>query len=126
MEGVTIVNHPLVQHKLTLMRDKNTPTAHFRQLLREIALLLTYEVTRDLPLTTTTIETPLAKMECADPGGQEAGLRLDPAGPATACSKACSTSSPRPASPISASTASPRRWSRSSITSRRPTTSPSG
>ncbi len=63
MEGVTIVNHPLVQHKLTLMRDKNAPTAHFRQLLREIALLLTYEVTRDLPLTTTTIETPLAKME---------------------------------------------------------------
>jgi uracil phosphoribosyltransferase len=63
MEGVTIVNHPLVQHKLTLMRDKNAPTAHFRQLLREIALLLTYEVTRDLPLTTMTIETPLAKME---------------------------------------------------------------
>ena len=63
MEGVIIVNHPLVQHKLTLMRDKNAPTAHFRQLLREIALLLTYEVTRDLPLTTTTIETPLAKME---------------------------------------------------------------
>ena len=63
MEGVTIVNHPLVQHKLTLMRDKNAPTAHFRQLLREIALLFTYEVTRDLPLTTTTIETPLAKME---------------------------------------------------------------
>ncbi len=63
MEGVTIVNHPLVQHKLTLMRDKNAPTAHFRQLLREIALLLTYEVTRDLPLTTTTIETPLARME---------------------------------------------------------------
>jgi uracil phosphoribosyltransferase len=63
MEGVTIVNHPLVQHKLTLMRDKTTPTAHFRQLLREIALLLTYEVTRDLPLTTKTIETPLAAME---------------------------------------------------------------
>jgi uracil phosphoribosyltransferase len=63
MEGVTIVNHPLVQHKLTLMRDKATPTASFRQLLREIALLLTYEVTRDLPLTTKTIETPLATMQ---------------------------------------------------------------
>ena len=62
MEGVITVNHPLVQHKLTLMRDKNTPTASFRQLLREIALLLTYEVTRDLPLTTRTIETPLATM----------------------------------------------------------------
>ena len=63
MEGVITVDHPLVQHKLTLMRDKSTPTASFRQLLREIALLLTYEVTRDLPLTTKTIETPLAEME---------------------------------------------------------------
>jgi uracil phosphoribosyltransferase len=62
MSGVTLVNHPLVQHKLTLMRDKTTPTAAFRQLLREIALLLTYEVTRDLPLTTKAIETPLGPM----------------------------------------------------------------
>ena len=63
MQGVTVVDHPLVQHKLTLMRDKSTPTASFRQLLREIALLLTYEVTRDLKLTTTRIETPLAAMD---------------------------------------------------------------
>jgi len=63
MQGVTVVNHPLVQHKLTLMRDKTTPTAAFRQLLREIALLLTYEVTRDLALTTKRIETPLAEMD---------------------------------------------------------------
>jgi uracil phosphoribosyltransferase len=63
MQGVTVVNHPLVQHKLTLMRDKTTPTVHFRQLLREIALLLTYEVTRDLPLTTKGIETPLGPMD---------------------------------------------------------------
>jgi uracil phosphoribosyltransferase len=63
MQGVTVVSHPLVQHKLTLMRDKTTPTASFRQLLREIALLLTYEVTRDLKLTTTRIETPLAPMD---------------------------------------------------------------
>ena len=62
MEGLTVVTHPLVQHKLTLMRDKNTSTAGFRQLLREIALLLTYEVTRDLKLTTTAIETPLTPM----------------------------------------------------------------
>ncbi len=79
MEGVTVVDHPLVQHKLTLMRDKTTSTASFRQLLREIALLLTYEVTRDLKLTTRHIETPLAGDGCADPRGQEAGLRLDPA-----------------------------------------------
>jgi uracil phosphoribosyltransferase len=63
MQGVTLVDHPLVQHKLTLMRDKNTSTAGFRQLLREIALLLTYEVTRDLKLTTKHIETPLAPMD---------------------------------------------------------------
>ena len=63
MQGVTVVDHPLVQHKLTLMRDKTTPTAAFRQLLREIALLLTYEVTRDLALTTKRIETPLAEMD---------------------------------------------------------------
>lgn len=62
MEGVTVVKHPLVQHKLTLMRDRHTSTAAFRQLMREIALLLTYEVTRDLKLTTTRIETPLAEM----------------------------------------------------------------
>jgi uracil phosphoribosyltransferase len=63
MQGVHVVDHPLVQHKLTLMRDRTTPTAAFRQLLREIALLLTYEVTRDLKLTTRHIETPLAPME---------------------------------------------------------------
>ena len=60
---VTVVSHPLVQHKLTLMRRKETPSSEFRQLLREIALLLAYEVTRDLPLTTRPIETPLAEMD---------------------------------------------------------------
>ncbi|WP_173935050.1 uracil phosphoribosyltransferase [Chelativorans sp. Marseille-P2723] len=63
MQGITIVDHPLVQHKLTIMRDKNTSTAGFRQLLREISLLLCYEVTRDLELTTRVIETPLTTME---------------------------------------------------------------
>ena len=51
-KNVTHVNHPLIQHKLTLMRDKNTASAVFRQLLREISTLLTYEVLRDIPLTT--------------------------------------------------------------------------
>ena len=59
---ITIVDHPLVQHKLTLMRDKEQPTAYFRQLLRETALLLAYEVTRDLPLETKRIETPIEVM----------------------------------------------------------------
>ncbi len=61
-KNLTIVDHPLVRHKLTLMRRKETPTADFRRLLREISLLLAYEVMRDLPLTMSEIETPLAKM----------------------------------------------------------------
>jgi uracil phosphoribosyltransferase len=61
--NVTVVDHPLVLHKLTLMRDKHTPSAVFRQLLQEISLLLAYEVLRDLPITTQHIETPLAEME---------------------------------------------------------------
>ena len=60
---ITIVDHPLVQHKLTLMRDKEQPTAYFRQLLRETALLLAYEVTRDLPLETKRVETPIEVMD---------------------------------------------------------------
>jgi len=62
MQGVTVVKHPLVQHKLTIMRKKETSTAGFRRLLREISLLLCYEVTRDLELTSVEIETPLTTM----------------------------------------------------------------
>ena len=63
MKGVTVVDHPLVQHKLSIMRKKETSTAGFRRLLREISLLLGYEVTRDLELTTTPIETPMETMD---------------------------------------------------------------
>lgn len=59
MQGVTVVNHPLVQHKLTLMRDKNRSTTNFRQLLNEIGMLIAYEVTRDLPIELVEVETPL-------------------------------------------------------------------
>ena len=62
MEGVTIVKHPLVQHKLTLIRDKSISTKSFRELLKEIGMLLCYEVTRDLPLVDVAIETPMARM----------------------------------------------------------------
>jgi uracil phosphoribosyltransferase len=62
MEGVTIVKHPLVQHKLTLIRDKTISTKSFRELLKEIGMLLCYEVTRDLPLIDVEIETPMARM----------------------------------------------------------------
>ncbi len=63
MAGATVVDHPLVQHKLSIMRDKETSTAGFRRLLREISHLLCYEVTRELELTTRQIETPLTTME---------------------------------------------------------------
>jgi uracil phosphoribosyltransferase len=60
-ENLTIIEHPLVQHKLTLMRRKETPTSSFRQLLREISMLLAYEVTRDLPLQEVSVETPVCR-----------------------------------------------------------------
>lgn len=63
IKGVTVVDHPLVQHKLTLMRKKDTSTKSFRQLLKEIGSLLAYEVTRDLPLEQVEIETPLTAMQ---------------------------------------------------------------
>ncbi|MVA98110.1 uracil phosphoribosyltransferase [Nitratireductor sp. CAU 1489] len=63
MKGVTVIDHPLVQHKLTIMRNKQTSTAGFRRLLREISLLLGYEVTRELELTSTRIDTPLQPMD---------------------------------------------------------------
>ena len=73
-QHLTVVDHPLVQHKLTLMRDKNTPTAVFRQLLREISHLLAYEVTRGLPMTTQIVETPLTKMEAPVLDGRKLAL----------------------------------------------------
>ncbi|MBD3677286.1 MAG: uracil phosphoribosyltransferase [Rhodobacteraceae bacterium] len=74
MKHLTIVDHPLVQHKLTLMRKKDTPTAVFRQLLREISQLLAYEVTRELPMTTRTVETPLCEMEAPTLAGKKLAL----------------------------------------------------
>jgi uracil phosphoribosyltransferase len=72
MHGVTNVDHPLVQHKLTILRDKETSTRSFRALLREISVLLCYEVTRDLPLEDVEIETPVATMS----GKQLSGKKL--------------------------------------------------
>ena len=71
MENVTVLDHPLVQHKLSLMRRKETPTAMFRQLLREISLLLGYEITRDLPLEMEEIDTPLTKMQAPTLAGKK-------------------------------------------------------
>ncbi len=61
-DQLTIVKHPLIQHKLTLMRDRSTQTSVFRQLLREIGKLLAFEITRSLPMTTRRIETPIGEM----------------------------------------------------------------
>jgi uracil phosphoribosyltransferase len=74
LEHLTVVSHPLVQHKLTIMRDKETSTAGFRRLLREISLLLAYEVTRDLDMTTTRIETPLEPMDAPTLDGKKLAL----------------------------------------------------
>ena len=73
-DHLTVVDHPLVQHKLTIMRDKATSTYEFRQLLRELTQLLAYEVTRELPLTTTTIETPMEDMEAPILAGKKLAL----------------------------------------------------
>ena len=69
-----IVDHPLVQHKLTEMRDKNTSVKEFRTLVGEIAMLLTYEATRDLPLTTKPIETPLCAMDAPTLAGKKMAI----------------------------------------------------
>ena len=73
-ENLTIIEHPLVQHKLTLMRRKETPTSSFRQLLREISMLLTYEVTRDLPLQEVSVETPVCRTKSPQLSGKKLAL----------------------------------------------------
>ena len=71
---LTVVDHPLVQHKLTLMRSKSTPTNQFRQLLREISHLIAYEVTRDLPVENKSIETPMTSMQAPVLAGKKLAL----------------------------------------------------
>ena len=73
-EHLTVIDHPLVQHKLTLMRGKETPTSTFRQLLRETSMLLTYEITQDLPLTTMNVDTPLCGMQAPILDGKKLAL----------------------------------------------------
>jgi uracil phosphoribosyltransferase len=71
MEGVIVVDHPLVQHKLTLIREKERSTKSFRELAREIGILLCYEVTRDLPLDWVEIETPMTRMKAPKIAGKK-------------------------------------------------------
>ena len=69
--SVHVINHPLVQHKLSIMRDKNTSTSKFRQSLQEISMLMGYEITRDFPLTYEDIETPLQAMKAPKIAGKK-------------------------------------------------------
>ena len=71
MSKVYVMDHPLVAHKLTIMRDKNTSVKEFRDLVSEIGILITYEATRDLPLTTKHIETPICGMEAPTLAGKK-------------------------------------------------------
>jgi uracil phosphoribosyltransferase len=71
MKNVTVVDHPLIQHKLTLMRDKSCSTKNFRELLNEIGMLICYEVTRDLPIEMVDIETPLTTMKAPSIAGKK-------------------------------------------------------
>ncbi|MGH1425495.1 MAG: uracil phosphoribosyltransferase [Pseudooceanicola sp.] len=73
-QHLTIVEHPLVQHKLSIMRNKDTSTKSFRQLLREISLLLAYEVTREMPLTAERIDTPIEPMDAPVLDGKKLAL----------------------------------------------------
>jgi len=119
-EKVHVMNHPLVAHKLTILRDKNTSVKDFRELVSEIGMLITYEATRDLPLTTKVVETPLCKAELPTLAGKKfavvpilrAGLglvdgvlRMVPAWDISACS-----GTRKRWSPTSISARCPRTW----------------
>lgn len=74
MGRLHILNHPLIQHKLSLMRDKDTGSKAFRELLEEIAMLMAYEVTRDFPLKEIEVETPICKMKTQVLSGRKVGI----------------------------------------------------
>lgn len=74
MGKVTVIDHPLVQHKLSYLRDTSTGSKEFRELVSELAMLLTYEATRDLPLEETTVRTPVAEAKCYVLAGKKLGI----------------------------------------------------
>src|ERR1044071_9475114 len=69
--NLTLLDHPLIRHKLTLLRDRHTSTKDFKQLVNEIAMLMAYEVTKDVPLEPVEIETPLERMKAARDAGKK-------------------------------------------------------
>ncbi|MEM7030290.1 MAG: uracil phosphoribosyltransferase [Chloroflexota bacterium] len=74
MKNVTVLDHPLIQHKLSIMRDKATSSNEFRRVLRELSMLMAYEVTRDFPLIYEKLETPMATMKAPKLGGKKVVL----------------------------------------------------
>ena len=74
MSELHVINHPMIQHKLSIMRDKNTGSKDFRELLKEIGLLMGYEVTRDFPLEDYEIETPICKMSAKKISGKKVAI----------------------------------------------------
>ena len=74
MSQLHVIDHPMIQHKLTIMRDKKTGSKDFRELLNEISLLMGYEVTRDIPLEDVEIETPLCKMSAKEVSGRKLAI----------------------------------------------------
>ena len=74
MSQLHLINHPMIQHKLTIMRDKETGSKDFRQLLKEISLLMGYEVTRDIPLDEIEIETPICRMTAKQVSGRKLAI----------------------------------------------------
>ena len=100
---VHIMDHPLVAHKLTIMRDKNTSVKDFRELVSEIGMLITYEATRDLPLTTKHIETPICEMDAPT-------LACCAWSPPRAWATSACTAMKKRSSPIPTSARCPRMW----------------
>ena len=121
---VHVMDHPLVAHKLTILRDKNTSVKDFRELVSEIGMLITYETTRDLPLTTREVETPICKTTAPTLAGKK--FAVVPILRAWAWWTACCGWSPAPVWAISACIGTRKRWSPMSTSARCPRTSPTG
>ena len=112
---VQVMDHPLIQHKITLMRKKETGSKDFRNLLEEITMLMGYEITRDLPLEDVEIETPVAKMIGKQISGKKLGI-VRSCAPAWAWYRHAQPYPRRLKSATSASTVIRRRWNRSNTT----------
>ena len=74
MNNLTVMDHPLIQHKLSIMRNKDTGVKQFRETVGEVAMLMTYEATRDLPVIDVEVETPVAKTVCKELAGKKLAI----------------------------------------------------